>query len=212
MLGIRLPNNFLRPYVADSIVDFWRRWHITLSHWFRDYVYIPFGGSREGRFREARNIVVTMALAGLWHGANWTFVVWGLFHGIGVAAVHAARRVLALSADLPRWVAVVVTFHFVTLGWVFFRAPTIRRAAEMLAAPVSGGGWADAGPFLRRNLFVLSLLVAFFLVHRFDDHRRIRLAVRRLRAEILWPAIVLLWIIAITVSEGSSAKFIYFDF
>ncbi len=211
MLGVRLPNNFHRPYGADSIVEFWRRWHITLSYWFRDYVYIPLGGSRGGRVREARNVIVTMALAGLWHGANWTFVVWGLFHGIGVAAVHAMRRVLDLSAAVPRWLTVVVTFHFVTVGWVFFRAPTLRRAGEMLSA-VAGGGWSDAAPLLARNLFVVTLMAAFFLVHRFDDHRRIRIAARSLRPEILWPVLALLWIVAITVSQGSSAKFIYFDF
>jgi alginate O-acetyltransferase complex protein AlgI len=212
MLDVRLPNNFLRPYVADSIVDFWRRWHITLSYWFRDYVYIPLGGSRQGRAREAGNVIVTMALAGLWHGANWTFVVWGLFHGVGVAAVHTMRRVRSLSTAMPRWIAVVATFHFVTLGWVFFRAPTLRQAAEMLSASVIGGGWSDAAPLLQRHLFVVVLMVAFFLVHRFDDHRRIRIAARSLRPEILWPMLVLLWIIAITVSQGSSAKFIYFDF
>jgi len=211
MLGVRLPNNFLRPYGADSIVEFWRRWHITLSFWFRDYVYIPLGGSRGGRVREAQNVIMTMALAGLWHGANWTFVVWGLFHGIGVAAVHAMRRAVDLSAAIPRWLTVVVTFHFVTVGWVFFRAPTLRRAAEMLSAVV-GGGWSDAAPFLGRNLFVVALMAAFFLVHRFDDHRRIRIAARSLRPEILWPVLAFLWIMAITVSQGSSAKFIYFDF
>jgi len=212
MLGVRLPNNFLRPYVADSIVDFWRRWHNTLSYWFRDYVYIPLGGSRHGRGREARNIVVTMALAGLWHGANWTFVVWGLFHGIGVATVHTIRRAAGSARAMPRWLAVAITFHFVTLGWVFFRAPTIARAGEMLSAAARGGEWPDAVPFLERNLFVVVLMVVFFAVHRFDDHRRIRIAARSLRPEILWPALALLWLIAITVSQGSSAKFIYFDF
>jgi alginate O-acetyltransferase complex protein AlgI len=95
---------------------------------------------------------------------------------------------------------------------VFFRAPTIRRAGEMLAAVAAGGGWPDAAPLVERNLFVVVLMLMFFVAHRFDDHRRIRIAARSLRPEILWPTLALLWIIAITVSQGSSAKFIYFDF
>lgn len=210
MLGVKLPNNFLRPYGARSIVDFWRRWHITLSFWLRDYLYIPLGGSREGRWRRARNIIVTMALGGLWHGASWTFVIWGLFHGVGVAFLHALERVKQIR--LPQWVAVVVTFHFVTIGWVFFRAPTTRKALSMLWAACAAGGWNQVPAITTAHLFVVMLIAVFFVTHRFDDHRRIRAAVRYLRAEILWPAIVLLWILAITISQGSSAKFIYFDF
>jgi len=85
LLGVRLPNNFARPYCATSIIEFWRRWHITLSFWLRDYLYIPLGGSRLGRTREVLNIFITMVLGGLWHGANWTFVVWGLLHAVGVS-------------------------------------------------------------------------------------------------------------------------------
>jgi alginate O-acetyltransferase complex protein AlgI len=212
LLGVRLPTNFIRPYSADSIVDFWRRWHVTLSHWLRDYLYIPLGGSRHGRVRETRNLIVTMALGGLWHGASWTFVIWGLLHGIGVATIHAVHRVLNVPRAMPRWLSVLLTFHFVTLAWVFFRAPTVAKAAQMLRAPFTGGGWGNAMAFASRNLFVLALVAAFFVGHRFDDHRRVRAAVRYVRPEILWPALILLWMVAITVSQGSSAKFIYFDF
>lgn len=212
LLGVRLPNNFFRPYTADSIVDFWRRWHVTLSFWLRDYLYIPLGGSRHGRLQEARNVVITMGLGGLWHGANWTFLVWGLFHGIGVAAVHAFRRFTGVAHALPRVLAVLITFHFVVLGWVFFRAPTLSKAADILDAVFRGGGWGSAWTILSANAFVALLLVVFLAVHRFDDHRRIRLAVRRLRPEILWPIVLVLWVLAITVSQGNSANFIYFDF
>jgi alginate O-acetyltransferase complex protein AlgI len=212
LLGVRLPTNFLRPYGAHSIVDFWRRWHITLSHWLRDYLYIPLGGSRHGLARETRNVIVTMALGGLWHGASWTFVIWGLLHGIGVVTVHAAHRLLRFSRAVPRWLGVLITFHFVTLAWVFFRAPTLAKAVQMLRAPFIGGGWEGALTYAGRNVFVLTLLATFFAAHRFDDHRRVKAAVRYVRPEALWPALVLLWVIAITVSQGSSAKFIYFDF
>jgi alginate O-acetyltransferase complex protein AlgI len=212
MLGVRLPTNFLRPYTADSIVDFWRRWHITLSYWLRDYLYIPLGGSRHGRVKETRNIIVTMALGGLWHGANWTFVIWGLVHGVGVAVVHTLQRVFRSSRSMPRWVGVAITFHFVTIAWVFFRAPDVRTALQMLRGAVAGGGWSGATAFAGRNAFILSLLAAFFLLHRYDDHRRVKATVRWARPEVFWPVLVLLWIVAVTVSQGSSAKFIYFDF
>jgi alginate O-acetyltransferase complex protein AlgI len=212
LLGVRLPTNFLRPYTAISIIDFWRRWHITLSYWLRDYLYIPLGGNRHGRIQEARNVIVTMTLGGLWHGASWTFVIWGLLHGVAVASIHARRRVFRARGTLPRWLSVVITFHFVTIAWVFFRAPTTAKAAQMLAAPFSGGGWLDAATFAGRQLFVLTLITVFLLLHRLDDHRRIGAAVRFVRPEIIWPILILLWVTAISISQGSSAKFIYFDF
>jgi alginate O-acetyltransferase complex protein AlgI len=212
MLGVKLPGNFFRPYTASSIIEFWRRWHTTLSYWFRDYVYIPLGGGRRGPVREHRNIVLTMGLAGLWHGANWTFVIWGLFHGLGVALVHALCRSPRITPRLPTWVGVLVTFHFVTLGWVLFRAPTLTQAARMIAAPFVAGAWAGELSFVSRNVFVLLLVGVFFVTHRFDDHRRVKAAVRAMRPEVFWPAMALLWILAITVSQGSSNKFIYFDF
>jgi alginate O-acetyltransferase complex protein AlgI len=212
LLGVRLPTNFLRPYTARSIVDFWRRWHITLSYWLRDYLYIPLGGSRRGRGREMLNVIVTMALGGLWHGASWTFVVWGLMHGFGVTVVHAVQRMSGAARQLPRAVGVLLTFHFVTLAWIFFRAPTVGQATRMLRAAVTGGGWDNAQGFAAEHLFVLVLMGVFFLCHRFDDHRRVKAAIRFSRPEIVWPLLLLLWVVAITVSQGSSAKFIYFDF
>jgi D-alanyl-lipoteichoic acid acyltransferase DltB (MBOAT superfamily) len=213
LLGVRLPYNFQQPYAARSIVDFWRRWHITLSFWLRDYLYIALGGSRRGRLQETRNILITMALGGLWHGANWTFVIWGIYHGLWVACTHwvTARRWAPLGVALPHWLAVVLTFHVVAIGWVFFRAPTIGIALQMLRAPVVGN-WAGASGVVSANAFVLLLIVVFFLVHQFDDPRRVKAAGRFVRPEILWPVLVALWLVAITISQGISAKFIYFDF
>jgi alginate O-acetyltransferase complex protein AlgI len=213
LLGVRLPNNFRQPYCADSIVQFWRRWHMTLSFWLRDYLYIPLGGNRHGRLHEIRNIVITMALGGLWHGASWNFVIWGLLHGIGVSAVHSARKIARWTwlDRVPRWVGVLLTFHFVTLAWVFFRAPTFGRAVDIMTA-VPAGNWAGATQYLSAHVFEILLMVIFFALHRFDDNRRVRIAAARLRPEILWPVLLALWALAITVSQGSSAKFIYFDF
>jgi alginate O-acetyltransferase complex protein AlgI len=213
LIGVRLPNNFSRPYAADSIVSFWRRWHITLSFWLRDYLYIPLGGNKGGALARARNILVTMALGGLWHGANWTFVLWGVLHGLGVSFLHVLRGLTGPTPNrlVPRWLGVVITFYFVTFCWVFFRAPSVSVAGRMLEAPFVGG-WGDAASVLATHGFSAVLILVFFAVHAFDDHRRVKLAVRRLRSEFIWPALLLLWILAITVSQGSSAKFIYFDF
>ncbi len=130
MIGFDLPENFRLPYTATSIADFWRRWHITLSFWLRDYLYIPLGGNRHGALRTGINILITMFLGGLWHGANWTFVFWGVLHGVGLL-VHRIWRE-AFPALRTGWLATVLswaaTFSFVTFAWIFFRAPDFATA------------------------------------------------------------------------------------
>jgi len=142
MLGISLPENFDYPYNSTNIAEFWRRWHMTLSRWLRDYLYISLGGNRHGRVATYRNLLVTMLLGGLWHGANWTFVVWGAWHG-ALLAVHKAfvdltekNEVLAaLRKTIPyRTLAWTATFLSVAFGWVLFRSPTFERAEEVLSA------------------------------------------------------------------------------
>jgi alginate O-acetyltransferase complex protein AlgI len=212
MLRIRLPTNFARPYTSASVIEFWHRWHITLSRWLRDYLYIALGGNRMGRPRQIANIMVTMALGGLWHGANWTFVVWGCLHGIALAASHLLKSVLLRARiTLPSWLAVLLTFHFVTVAWIYFRAPDLVVAQRVLTAPFSAP-WADFGGFARANLFPLTLLAVFFLTHRFDRHARLRLLLRRANMAMVWAVVVCLWVLAIAMRQGSSAKFIYFDF
>jgi alginate O-acetyltransferase complex protein AlgI len=138
LLGIRFPKNFDAPYKATDIQDFWRRWHISLSTWLRDYLYVPLGGNRKGSARTYVNLMVTMLLGGLWHGANWTFVVWGGLHGVGLATTRAFQRFRARhGAPRPRsplgsFVNAFLTFHFVCLGWIFFRADTFRGARGIL--------------------------------------------------------------------------------
>jgi alginate O-acetyltransferase complex protein AlgI len=213
LIGVTLPNNFLRPYASTSIVDFWRRWHITLSFWLRDYLYIPLGGNRLGRRRASLNMIITMVLGGLWHGASWTFVVWGFLHGLGIAVVHLYRDALRAGRmfALPVWLGVLLTFHFVTLLWVFFRAPTLGKAASMLRG-FFGGHWSTTADYASQNAKFVIVIVIFFLLHGFDDHRLMRWAARRVRAEVLWPVIIMLWVLAITVSHGTSERFIYFEF
>ena len=214
LLGMRLPTNFMHPYTSASIVEFWRRWHITLSSWLRDYLYVPLGGNRRGRGRQLGNVMITMALGGLWHGANWTFVVWGVLHGAGIAFVHALRwrlKAAQRTIPVPLWLLTLATFHFVTIAWIFFRAPDLQVAWRVLRGPFTAPP-APAAAFVSSHMFPLLLLAIFFITHRWDSHRSIRRAVHRLPQQVYWPIILLIWMLAITVSAGSSAKFIYFDF
>ena len=154
LLGFEFPANFDRPYAAVSLRDFWRRWHMTLSRWLRDYLYIPLGGSRHGEVRTAVNIMITMLLGGLWHGAGWTFVAWGAFHGIGqVIGRWRSRRAGALGiVERPsEWVVArkqLVTFNLVCLGWVFFRADSITSAFEILGRLGAAGSTALVTPLI----------------------------------------------------------------
>jgi D-alanyl-lipoteichoic acid acyltransferase DltB (MBOAT superfamily) len=150
MIGIRLPMNFQSPYKAKNIAEFWRRWHMTLSRFLRDYLYIPLGGNRQGLARQQTNLMITMLLGGLWHGAGWTFVVWGGLHGLYLLVYHAWRRVaghLGLGGS-PAWVADVTapfawlsTFLAVVVAWVFFRAPDLPSALSILRGMA---GWHGA--------------------------------------------------------------------
>jgi alginate O-acetyltransferase complex protein AlgI len=142
MFGFRFPENFNYPYIAASIRDFWRRWHMSLSAWFRDYVYIPLGGNRTATGRLYFNLVLVFFLCGLWHGASWTFVVWGLYHGafLVVERIGLASRVSALAGPLRHAYALLV----VMVGWVFFRADTLSGAVAMLGAMAGAGGGAPA--------------------------------------------------------------------
>jgi D-alanyl-lipoteichoic acid acyltransferase DltB (MBOAT superfamily) len=139
LLGFHFMVNFRQPYLATSLQSFWRRWHISLSTWLRDYLYIPLGGSRHGERQTYRNLMVTMLLGGLWHGANWTFVVWGGIHGAGLAVERFLRRMFGWSeADrvplttVSAWTARIVVFHLVCLAWIFFRAPSLSDAVTMV--------------------------------------------------------------------------------
>ncbi len=210
VLGIRLPNNFERPYASLSIIEFWRRWHITLSSWLRDYLYITMGGNRHGTLMRMRNLVVTMALGGLWHGANWTFVIWGLAHGFGLAFVQAFRR-LPGAQTIPNWISMVLTFHFVTFNWILFRSTDLTTSKRIFMGPFTGK-WDNAAGFFSSNIFPVILVGLFFLLHHFDTHSRVRLAVRKMPKAVSWVMMGMIWLIAATVSAGSSSKFIYFDF
>ncbi len=165
MFGVRLPINFHSPYKAVNIIDFWRRWHITLSRFLRDYLYVPLGGNRKGPARRYINLLVTMLLGGLWHGAGWTFVLWGLLHGVYLCVNHGWRALRAAlghdlrrSTALGRAAACVITFTAVVAGWVVFRADSVSTANVMLRGMAGLNGfalpdhwlvrWGDMGTWL----------------------------------------------------------------
>jgi D-alanyl-lipoteichoic acid acyltransferase DltB (MBOAT superfamily) len=154
LLGFEFPQNFASPYTAVSLQDFWRRWHMTLSRWLRDYLYIPLGGSRKGRLLTYRNLMLTMLLGGLWHGAAWTFVVWGGIHGLGLSIERATGWRPASAA--AKWFARILTFHIVCFAWIFFRADSLSRAGDVIARLFTG--WGQASPLVTTSV-VLAILV-----------------------------------------------------
>jgi D-alanyl-lipoteichoic acid acyltransferase DltB (MBOAT superfamily) len=165
MMGIRLPLNFNSPYKATSIIDFWRRWHITLSRFLRDYVYIPLGGNRKGPSRRYVNLLLTMLIGGLWHGAAWTFVIWGGLHGLFLMINHGWRHAKerfgwrGQAGAFHIWTARLLTFFVVVVAWVFFRAETFHTAAAMLGSMAGLGAWGE--PTHIRQLGILLGLMGF---------------------------------------------------
>ncbi|WP_428149940.1 MBOAT family O-acyltransferase [Brevundimonas sp.] len=172
LLGYSFPRNFDQPYRASSMQDFWRRWHISLSSWLRDYLYVPLGGGKKGLIRSCLNVFITMLLGGLWHGAAWTFVAWGALHGgvqvverLGRAFLSSYRPEGYLSAAIgdrkgpPAWLGVLVTFHIVCLGWILFRAETFPMAMEVLT------GLGRFEPATVVTPFLLTLIVGGLAMH-----------------------------------------------
>ena len=210
MLGFKIPINFRLPYFASSPIDFWRRWHISLSSWLRDYLYISLGGNRRYRYR---NIMITMLLGGLWHGAAWTYVVWGFFHGLIIALSHWLSQLALFKSfvDQPKWLVRMckwaLTFYLVLLGWVIFRADTMTAAMDMIAAmhfatTLSG----DA-----ISLGLILSVTALVFMHGFDALILHKGEAIEKRAWLLWPLLFLLQLLSFFVGAPSDA-FIYFQF
>ncbi len=164
MFGVKFPENFDSPYKARSVIEFWRHWHITLSFFLRDYLYIPLGGNRRGELRRHSNLFITMVLGGLWHGANWTFLLWGAVHGVMLSINH---RWANTKRQLPDALAWALTFVLVTAAWVLFRAQTFARASLLVASMIGLHGFAwhavrnSIGPREVRELIVGLVIVLF---------------------------------------------------
>jgi D-alanyl-lipoteichoic acid acyltransferase DltB (MBOAT superfamily) len=217
LLGIRFPVNFDAPYTARNLQDFWRRWHITLSRWLRDYLYIPLGGSSGSEGRTVRNIMITMVLGGLWHGAAWTFVVWGALHGLGQAVGHVRRRSrvrrgLPAVADGPVriWVQRFLTFQFVCLGWVFFNASGLSNAFALLGRVFSG--WGRPSPLVTP---LLVLVVVGTVVSQLVPSARVdrlQAAFSRQKAGVQVGLLSLALLGITTFGPVGVAPFIYYRF
>jgi alginate O-acetyltransferase complex protein AlgI len=179
LMGIDLINNFQHPYLAANIRDFWRRWHISLTNWFRDYVYIPLGGNRVSRLRNAANLMLILLLVGLWHGASWMFVIWGFLHGLALAAHRlyislfpsGVLRLNGWQRQVATVFSVIVTFHFVTFAWIFFRSSDLQTAELMVRKASSALLSGSFGPStyhtqgFYQGIFLLG--IAFLLLDRF---------------------------------------------
>jgi D-alanyl-lipoteichoic acid acyltransferase DltB (MBOAT superfamily) len=213
LLGYRFPQNFNQPYRALGIGDFWRRWHMTLSNWLRDYLYIPLGGNRHGALMTARNLMLTMLLGGLWHGANWTFLIWGALHGAALVVDHAYRRSAAFARFGRKPLAVAldwfVTLHFVCFCWLFFRSPSLDVATQYLA-----GIWTDNHAPSTMPAIVWPLLAAGAFTQFIPPNSRFRLGewldARGLPAQVVFGVVTMY--LVVVMAPSASAPFIYFQF
>ncbi|HWO79743.1 MBOAT family protein [Gaiella sp.] len=216
LLGFQFPQNFDSPYAAVSVQDFWRRWHMTLSRWLRDYVYIPLGGNRGTSLATYRNLMLTMLIGGLWHGAAWTFVVWGGLHG-GALAWERWRRERRSPADATRrttgrhvWAARIVTFHFVCFAWIFFRSDSFGAAWDMIESLFTN--WGAPSPLVTTGVL---LAIAVGIGSQYLPARIPRLLMARFsRLPVLGQATVLALALMVTSVLGPEgvAPFIYFQF
>jgi alginate O-acetyltransferase complex protein AlgI len=205
-LGFAMPDNFRFPYAAVGFSDFWRRWHITLSAWLRDYLYIPLGGNRHGIARMYFALMATMLLGGLWHGASWTFVVWGGLHGLFLVG----ERLLKGKIRAPALVVALVTYTLVNITWVFFRARTFTDAWHVLAGMFGAGG---GEPMLSMSsvIIVPSIVAGIVVAHWIMRERTLESFITRVPAPVLsaaWGAMAFL----VVITQGSGNAFIYFQF
>src|SRR5215212_8575859 len=206
LLGIVFPQNFNRPYRSRSIREFWRRWHITLSRFLRDYLYIPLGGNRSGRLGTARNLMITMLLGGLWHGAAWGFVLWGGIHGTALVVEHQLR---GREDILPGWLKWCITFHIVVLAWIVFRAADLDLAGQLFSQLSE---WGSASVITWTTVAVVAATIGFQLLPE-RETGELRLRVEQLHPAAMGAALaVVIVMVAATVPTQGVPPFIYFAF
>lgn len=218
LFGIRLKRNFNIPYFSRDVAEFWRRWHISLNTWFVDYVYIPLGGSREGKAKMIRNTFVIFILSGLWHGANWTFVVWGLYHALLFVPMILTDRnrkhldVVAENNLLPSMRELLnmgVTFVLVVIGWIFFRAETITEAFDYLSSMIKG---ITIYYPLGQHILCLGYVAMLVLIEWFARKREHTFEYIPIKWPIARIALYVALFVFIIVNRGQQAEFIYFQF
>jgi len=225
ILGYNLIENFRQPYFSKSISEFWQRWHISLSTWFRDYIYIPLGGNRVGWWRWQFNLLAVFLLSGLWHGANWTFVIWGALHGLYIVAANVlATRInlaavlgLAARPGLRKALNILVTFHLVCFAWIFFRANSVTDAfllIQHLFQPSNpGAGPLDVlGSGYELTIACLSL-VLLFGVERLQVSQRLQEMVSVQPTWVRWATYyAVIMLILLFGAFAAEQQFIYFQF
>ncbi len=205
LLGVRLPQNFASPYKADSVGQFWRRWHMSLAAWFRDYVYIPLGGSRRGLPRTLVNLMVVMALVGLWHGPAWTFVLWGALHG---AYLVVGRIWHATGREMWTWLGRSLTFAAVVVAWALFRASSLAQAGEVLAAMAGAhGAAARSAAAAVTPAFAALLLAGLLWVNLAPNTWELRFRPRR-----VWAVVIGLLLGAAVLAISQPQPFVYLRF
>ena len=204
LIGIRLMLNFNNPYLATGLGDFWNRWHISLSSWFKDYVYVPLGGNRKSIPATYRNMALTMIISGLWHGAAWTFVIWGGLHALGRFATRELERTGFYRTKVPRLVKQLLVFSFVTFTWIFFRAASLDDALLILTR-IFSDGWADPGFPVLMMVMVLSVWL-----YQFTMESRLKpiLCARPVRVGLVFGMLLYL----VVFSSANTQPFIYFQF
>ncbi len=219
MLGFDFPKNFRTPYFSQNFSEFWTRWHISLSSWLRDYLYIPLGGNRFGTVKTYRNLMLTMLLGGLWHGANWTFVFWGFLHGMYLVVQRLWGRAFGKLMDTLRFpgalkvaVNVALVYFFTNLAWIFFRSPNFGTATDIIVNMAGFEGFDVVSLMNKFTVMKGCLLIAMLLAVELSDFRiKWSGVVQRSPAFRVASFAVLLWLIAFFGSFGSNA-FIYFQF
>jgi D-alanyl-lipoteichoic acid acyltransferase DltB (MBOAT superfamily) len=217
MMGFRFMENFQMPYSAVNITEFWRRWHISLSTWFRDYLYVPLGGNRKGLTRTYVNLILTMLLCGLWHGASWNFVLWGGLHGVALA-IHRVWKSWALPASLgdvagfrllSSFFSRVLTLGVVVLGWLFFRADSWSNATEYLARLVT---WNGAG-IRMLSPYIIAAVAGMVLVHLLvNKDRNWVQEISQLSVPVRVLSYTSMLLLIVCLGATDSAPFIYFQF
>jgi D-alanyl-lipoteichoic acid acyltransferase DltB (MBOAT superfamily) len=211
MLGFRLMDNFRSPYFSESLTTFWRNWHISLSTWFKDYVYIPLGGNRGGKVKATRNTLITMGVAGFWHGANWTFLFWGFWNGF-LLAIEKMFQWKEAKSSMWRWIRILIVFHLVCIGWVFFRSENLQQAFEILQK-IALLQWKDFYFVVADNRYsiaVLSCVLLFLIEIQFIG--KSVLAFRTTIWGYRYFFYVLLVVLVLIWGSSTGKQFIYFQF
>jgi len=215
ILGFKLPDNFNLPYVATSVSDFWRRWHISLSSWLRDYLYVPLGGNRRGMTRMGINLMITMLLGGLWHGAGWLFVIWGALHGLALLFEKISFKALKKAKlRIPKFIGFLFTFHFIVITWIVFRSPDVDTLQLFFIRLFSAFSIYDMSKLFNSYSGVVLIMFVGYMMHWLPSEleRLVKWKLVKANVVIKIIAVVVFGLIIYQFSQMDIKPFIYFRF